>query len=143
MAIKNELLFGFNDFGKQSKLSITDTIAQMLLNILLLRPGQIPSRPELGIDVKKYLYAFDSDVDTNTIKNALATQCSTLLPYINFDNMQILLVPYDVGDILYILFPLNVSTEEIERGTLMVGFKKEKKSNIVTFNYKVTDEQIV
>lgn len=141
MAIKHELVFGVDNFGKQKELSDAETVAQMLLNLFLMRPGQLPSLPHIGIDIRKFLYKFEEDINTDQLRDDIVSQCSALLPYISIQQMQILLVPFNNETILYILVPLTIVVDG--GGTLIYGFKKSDGSSAVSFNYKVADEQII
>lgn len=132
--IKNELNFGIDNFGKQKMLTQAQSVAQVLINLLLMRPGQMPSLPHLGINIKQYLYKFEEDIDVSYIKAQISSQCSALLPYIDLSSMQMLLFPYENESILFIYIPLSVEGE-----TIVIGFKRNNKSNEVTFNYKINN----
>lgn len=134
--IKPELNFGLDNFGKQKTLTKAQTVAQMLINLLLMKPGQIPSLPHIGINIKQYLYKFKEDIDLSFIKNQIAEQCVSIVPYIDMNNMKLLVVPYEKESILYIYAPLSVLVEE---EALIIGFKRVDGSNDVTFNYKTTN----
>ena len=141
MAIKHEIVFGVDNFGKQKELSEAETIAQMLLNLFLMRPGQLPSLPHIGMDIRKFLYKFEEDINTDQIRDEIVSQCSALLPYISVQQIQVLLVPFNNETILYILIPLTILVDN--GGTLIYGFKKSNTSSAVSFNYKIADEQII
>ena len=134
--IKHELDFGINNFGKQKMMTEAQSVAQVLINLLLMRPGQLPSLPHIGINIQKYLYKFKEDIDISRIKNDISYQCSALLPYINLSAMQLILVPYESETLLYLYIPLSVKLNE---DVLLIGFKRDNSSNKVTFNYKITD----
>ena len=131
------MMFGIDSFGKQKSLTQAKTVAQMVINLLLMRPGQMPSLPHLGINIKQYLYKFEEDIDVGIIKNAISSQCSALLPYIDLPNLQVLLVPYENESILFIYMPLTIL---VENETLVIGFKRNNKTSEVTFNYKLQSE---
>ena len=52
--IKPEVTFGLDNFGKQKTLSLSETIGQLVLDILLLKPGQLPSLPHIGMNIKQF-----------------------------------------------------------------------------------------
>ena len=141
MAIKPELEFGLDNFGKQKKMNEKDTISQMLINLFLLRPGQLPSLPHVGIDIRQYLYQFEDVVNAEAIREKIVYQCMPLTEYIYLDSIQVVFIPYEQETLMYIVVPIRTSVDN--GGTIIYGFKKQKKSNIVTFNYKVTDEQLM
>lgn len=134
--IKPELNFGLDNFGKQKTMTQAQSVAQMLVNLLLMKPGQIPSLPHIGINIQQYMYKFEEDLDLSFIKNQIAEQCKSILPYLDITNMQLLLVPYENESILYIYAPLSVLVEE---EALIIGFKRSNSTNEVTFNYKTTN----
>ena len=141
MAIKSELEFGLNNFGKQKMMDEKDTISQMILNLFLLRQGQIPSLPHIGIDIRKYLYRFEDDINAEEIREAIIYQCVSLTPYIHVDSIQVIFVPFENESLMYIIVPIRINVDG--GGTAIYGFKKPKTSNVVTFNYKVTNEQLL
>lgn len=141
MAIKSELEFGLNNFGKQKMMDEKDTIAQMLMNLFLLRQGQIPSLPHIGIDIRRYMYQFEDDINAEEIREAILYQCKSLVPYIEIDSLQVVFAPLETESLMYIIVPIRANVDG--GGTAIYGFKKPKTSNVVTFNYKVTDEQLL
>ena len=139
MPIHSELSFGLDNFKNQKTLNQVETLTQLLVNILMLKPGQMPSLPHLGMNIKQYIYKSQEEINTALIKNELRKQCSTITPYINMDNIQVLVLPYENESILYINIPFSVLVEGAENQTLLMGLKKQRTSNEVTFNYKVTN----
>lgn len=137
--IHSELSFGLDNFKNQKTLNQVETLTQLLVNILMLKPGQMPSLPHLGMNIKQYIYKSQEEINTALIKNELRKQCSTITPYINMDNIQVLVLPYENESILYINIPFSVLVEGAENQTLLMGLKKQRTSNEVTFNYKVTN----
>lgn len=142
MAIGAELDFGLDSFNNQKTLNQAETIAQIMMNIFMLKPGQIPGLPHLGMNIKQYLYKFQEDINTDVIKNELRHQCSFLIPFLDLDNLQVLLVPYNNESILYISVPFSVLVENSENQSVLVGYKKQPGSNDVVFNYKITSTTI-
>ena len=135
--VKPELKFGLDNFGKQSTLTQAQTIAQMLVNLFLMRPGQLPSLPHIGINIRKYMYKFEDEIDVSYIKSQISLQCPDLLQYIDIANMQLLLFPYKTESILYLFVPLSITVAE--NTALSIGFKKNNSTNEITFNYKVNN----
>ena len=135
--IKPELNFGLDSFGKQSVMTQAQTIAQMLVNLFLMRPGQLPSLPHIGINIRQYMYKFEDEIDVSYIRSQISSQCSDLLSYIDLPNMQLILFPYKNESILYLFVPLSVAVAE--NTALSIGFKKNNKNNEITFNYKVNN----
>jgi len=135
--IKSELDFGLDNFGKQKILSQSETIAQLILNILLMRPGQMPSMPHIGIDIRKYLYKFEEDIDSEALKKEINYQCSLLIPYLDLTGLRLMVVDYHGEGVLMLIIPLSISSQN---ETLLIGFKKDSNSGEIVFNYQFEDK---
>jgi len=136
--IKPEITFGLNNFGKQKTLPLAETIGQLVLDILLLKPGQLPSLPHIGMDIKQYLYKFEEDISSEYIISQLQSQCSELSTYIDTNSFQVLVFPVDKENILFISMKLTSLVSE-EPKELLIGFKKPSNSDKIKFNYTITD----
>lgn len=135
--LKNELDFGFDNFGKQKVLSQSETIAQLILNILLMRPGQMPSMPHIGIDIRKYLYRFEDELDSDALKQDITRQCSALIPFIDLSGLRLMVVNYKGEGVLMIIVPLSITGTQQD---LLIGFKKNADSGDIVFNYQFEDK---
>ena len=135
--IKSEIDFGLDNFGKQKLLSQSETIAQLILNILLMRPGQMPSMPHIGIDIRKYLYKFEEDIDSEALKREINYQCSILIPYLDLSGLKLMVVDYHGEGVLMIIIPISITGSE---ETLLIGFKKDNANGEIVFNYQFEDK---
>lgn len=135
MAIKSEVSFGVDNFGKSKILTDVDTVATLLLRLFLLRPGQLPSQPHIGININKYLYKFADDIHVEQLRSEILEQAPYMMQYLDMPSMQMFVQQEDEQSILYIYAPMIVDRSK----AIAFGFKKPKSTNIITFNYKVTD----
>lgn len=102
--------FYMDEFGKPTTYSEKDSIAKMIMNLLLLKPGNLPSEPFMGVDIRKYLYMREDEIDVNDLKNSIYNSCHALLPYIMGD-IKIYLKDADTSDrrkVLILNFPLTI-----------------------------------
>lgn len=68
-----------NDFGQPLVLSNQDAIAVKLIELLLLKPGTYPTRPNMGVGlVENYRYSFFDQMDT--LQSEIEDQIRTYLP---------------------------------------------------------------
>jgi len=130
--VKRELNFGLDNFKNQKMLSLDETIAQMIINILFLRPGQLPGMPHVGIDINKYLYKFDTELDTSDILTEIRAQCSPLTNYIDIANMFMAVIEYEEQPLLVLNIPLRTGSSNTD---ITIGFKKDKDK--VTADYSL------
>jgi hypothetical protein len=125
-----EVDFGEDNFGDPMVLSQGDSIAQQIINILYMRPGQMPSMPHLGINIRKYMHQFFDEFDKEELKNDIIFQCREIIPYIDFDNINILTTDLEKQPTLLITIPILID----EGDTLVLGFRDY--ADDLTFNYQ-------
>lgn len=68
------------DSGNKPKiLSTFELVVNSIVALLMMKPGQYPSIPELGIDIESYLFEYSDDVMlVNKLQAALEDQCNRL-----------------------------------------------------------------
>lgn len=121
---KKEMDFALDNFGKQKYLSSVESIGQTILNLFVMRPGNIPSMPELGININQYIYNLTDEIDVDEIKNKLQQQCSELLPYLILGEIRVFIQEIKGQDVLMIA--LQIETDQSNPETLVYGFAKDK-----------------
>lgn len=131
----NEVTFGVNNFGIPKVLSSKESIAQLFKNILFLVPGQLPSMPHIGINIRKYLTAHVEDEDLSMLKEDIAYQCSDLVPYLDLSGMVITPINYNNRSTIFIMVPVNINDSQDD---LIMGISKSDDGRVV-FNYKFDD----
>lgn len=124
--LKSEVNFGEDNFKNQNVLNAEDSITQLLLNLLFMKPGHFPSQPGLGIDIKSYLYRNSDSIDVEDLKTAIYNQCSPLMPYLDFDEMVLTVIPYHGQSSLLLIIPFTVEKTKKE---IVIGFAKDSTGN--------------
>ena len=119
--IKSEVGFGLDNFMKPKILDSYESLAQVILNVLVMRKGNMPSLPHLGIDIQKYLYKFSDEIDVGALKNEIYSQVSEVLPYLISGEIKISVVNYDGKDLLLVAIPINDSSPD---DAIIFGFSK-------------------
>lgn len=135
MPFGSEILFGLDNFQKPKILDEKNSIAQVLLNILILRPGNLPSLPHIGINIKQYLYKFEDDLRADEIKQKIYEQCMELIPYLTLGDIRFFLTRYNEKDMFILLVPIVFDNNNF---TVLYGFTNN--GNEITFNYKIENE---
>lgn len=141
MAVLNEVGFGSDNFSEPLQLSRQESLAQIFLNLFLLRPGSYPSMPHLGIDVMRYMYRNDADNIQEEIKEQLLTQCSELISEVSLGDIRVIITDAINGEgILLIVIPLEI---DIQEGNLLVyGFQVDKTRQQLLYNYQFDEMSI-
>lgn len=138
MAAIREVAFGVDEFQKEKILSPQESLQQILYNIFVMRPGQLPSQPDKGINIRSYLYRLEDDIDTNDLKQKIFRNCSDLLTYLTLDDIVVNVMDWQGQGILLIILPIKLDDDE----AIILTFNLDDKDNIV-FQFKVESMKII
>lgn len=127
MAIGKEVGFGQDNFSKPKILNEKDTISTIILNLLLMKPGNMPSLPHLGINIKKYLYAKEDEISVDDLKNQIYSQCSELFPWLVSDEVKLFTNRVDGKDVLIIYIPVLLNGE----GAMVYAFQQGSNGEVI------------
>ena len=137
MTMGKEVGFGIDGFKKPKIKSNVDTAAQLLLMVLLMRPGDNPVLPHIGIDIKKYVMGIQGDLDSNTLKDEIYNQCNGLFGFLVANDITVFTSNLsDGGDILIIYIPVIVDNDS---DTIIYTFNKTSGMDI-SFKYAIESE---
>lgn len=129
--MKKDVSFGMDSFGKPKILTAKETVANLITNILYLRPGQLPSMPSVGINIEQYLYAIPEDSTLSNLRELIATQCNSLLPNLGIQGVSVGPIRYNNRDTILIVIPVYI---EDSSETLLVGVSKDEDGRVI-FKY--------
>jgi hypothetical protein len=73
---------GIDQYGQGTQLKYLATFAATVLRLLYMIPGQYPSIPTLGIDIKRLLFQDFDKINSSLIINTIKEQCALLDVYI-------------------------------------------------------------
>lgn len=142
MALPRDVGLGKDNFQKSTIFTETDSLINYILNILLMRPGNLPSMPELGVNIGQYIQPnMQKELDTEFIKGLIISNCEDLLPYLSADDI-IVAIAQDVydRDVLIIKIPLIMDEgSKIEQDIYYAFYRNEL--NELEFNFLVDDER--
>ena len=92
LPLPRDVGLGKDNFQKSTIFNETDSLVNYILNILLMRPGNMPSMPELGVNIGQYIQPnMQKELDPEFIKGLISSNCEDLLPYLSEDEMKRLL----------------------------------------------------
>lgn len=101
-----------NNYNKPKLLTEKQTYINNILMLLFGEPGFYPSIPELGMNIKQYLYMFEDEIDTEEIKATLAEQCDDFSEDIDEGNLEVLVTVYNERTALVFILPVLDDTSE-------------------------------
>lgn len=133
--LKSELDLSLDNFQNQKLYSTPESIAQIILNIILMRPGSLPGLPHIGIDIREYLYKHVDTFNTEELKAKLMSQCTELLPGFVTGDIDLYFVDDHKGQPLLIIAIgvavnsslLNIGITKNETGDLTYLYEFEKQ----------------
>lgn len=128
-----EVTFGINKYKKAVMLNTKETIAQTVINALLMVPGNLISNPLVGVNIMQYLYHKLEDIDTNKIMNDLQFAIGDTLGDNVLSDVSVVSLRDPNGDAMVVTVRLRMPDTR-EDDSLVVLLKK--KDSRVHFNYK-------
>lgn len=132
MAIGKELLFTLDDFSNPKMLESVDTFGQMLLNLFMMRPGNLQSMPHIGIDIPRYLNTLGDSLDAEALKKQIYDQCSQLFSTVALGDVRIYSTPINGVGTLLISVPVNGTDT-----TVLIGFSSTNPSDPGALRYGI------
>jgi hypothetical protein len=129
-----------DNFQKSKIFNTTDSLINYILNILIMRPGNMPGMPELGVNIGQYVHPkMQTQLDTNLLKGLIMSNCEALLPYLSSDDLYIgIAVDEDGRDVLIIKIPMVVDEISREERDVYYAFYRSQL-NELKFNFLVDD----
>lgn len=77
-----------DNFQKSKIFNETDSLINYILNILLMKPGNLPGLPEVGVDIGRFVQK-TMNVDSEMIKGLILANCMDLMPYLSTDELYV------------------------------------------------------
>lgn len=110
-------------FGEPVILANLQTIATSILRLLYTVPGQFPDYPNMGIDIRKYLFSFEDEFTAAKLRQEIMNQIPKLEEYVGEpDNFQVVKTEYEGNPVILILLKSNVRMNN--------GLETEIRANI-------------
>ena len=134
-----EITFRINKYKQTALLNDKESLIQLILNALLMVPGNLPSQPKKGVDIFQYLYQrIETDVMSDKVLNDLRyTIGEDVGSFISNLTVDIVDIGGD-GPAFLIIIHLLSSSGEDEAIALAV----QKVNETVKFNYSFLTDAI-
>lgn len=140
LALPRDVGIDKDNFQKSRIFNETDSLINYILNILLMRPGNMPGMPDLGVNIGQYVQpSMQSKIDSEKLKGLIVNNCENLLPYLTADEIYVGVAVDDMGrDVLLIKIPLIVDVSSKEEKDIYYAFYRNELNNL-EFNFLVDD----
>lgn len=114
--------FELDQFGKPKLCSEAESVKNALMFILFSKPGNYPSIPKLGLDIRQLLYSYYDEIDEQDLETRLTDQCAALSEYFQTGSLAVRKLIYRKMPSLIIYIRVDssetqVSTSPIKRKT--------------------------
>lgn len=132
LALPRDVGIEKDNFQKSKVFNETDSLVNYILNILLMRPGNMPGLPELGVNISQYVQQnMQGKLDSEMIKGLIASNCEDLLPYLTTDDVFVGVMQDEYGkDVLVIKLPLVVDENSQEQQDLYYAFYRNELNEL-------------
>lgn len=129
-----------DDFQKSTIYNRHQSLVNYILNILLMKPGNLPTMPELGVNITKYIKNNMSEIlDPAQLQGLIASNCKDMLPFI--DESRIFVandIIHNGRSYLIISIPLIEEVEEQSTITAYYAFYRDEL-NKLHFNFQIEE----
>ena len=132
-------VFGTNNYNKPKLLTESETVVYNILTLLLGKQGFYPSIPQLGMNIKQYLYSFEDSFDTSLLKSALAIQCTDFIPQITDGSFDIIKARFNEQPLLVFKIPTIITNTKSE---LVLGLTMDG-DGALQFNFVFNKDQYI
>ena len=140
MTLPRDVGLGKDNFQKSKIYNETDSLVNYILNILLMKPGNMPSMPELGVNIGQYIQPnMQRELDPELVKGLIVSNCEELLPYLTADELITTVTRDEFGrDVLLIKIPLIMDEGSKNEQDIYYAFYRNEL-NELEFNFLVDD----
>ena len=129
--------FNFNKYGKPEMLDLRESIAQSIVNALFMVPGNLPSLPHIGVNIRQYLYRADTEYVSAEIEGSLKAACGSIIHGVVINSVDFSVHKAPDGQSVFLImirlvFP-STSSESV------LGVTVAHKKEMVKFNFAYAD----
>lgn len=133
-----EIDFSTDKYNSPVYLSKRDSIAQIIINGLFLKKGNLPSHPDRGVDIESYLYKPSDSVDQLKILTDLKATCGESLVGNELQSLTFQMVNYQGKEVALIIIKLLIDTTE----DVMAISLQRGRNDTVRYQYNFINEDV-
>ena len=136
--IGREFDFKTDKYNKPSYLSKRDSIAQIILNSLFMKKGNLPGHPDRGVDIEKYLNKPSDSIDELQLLEELKNTCGENLIGGDIDSLTFQVISYKGREYALMLIKLKIDNTD----DLMAISLEQTKNNVIRYQYNFINEDV-
>ena len=138
-----EATFNIDKYKKPVLLSEKESLVQLILNALFMVPGNLPSHPNAGVNILKYLYKPMSDSMSAEIESSLRATCGTSLADTILKSVLTEIVETEYGPTMILLIRLNIDTEDDTEESKTLSVIIQQRESRVHLNYEFMNDKLM
>lgn len=132
-----EITFRINKYKETALLNDKDSLVQIILNALLMVPGNLPSQPLKGVNIFQYMYhRMESDAMSDIILTDLQNTVGDSIG-MAINNLTVDVLETEDGPLFFIILHVLAGDEEES-----VALAVQKVNEIVRFNYSFLTDAV-
>jgi hypothetical protein len=133
MAGNKDVVFGFNKY-KQAELGDRKTaIANAIINACFMVPGNNPSMPGVGVNIRQYFYKEQSAISSDKIRQDIEASCGTIICGATIGAVDFSFQKTADNDLIFLLI-IMIKFSQTEQEILGITMK-QKEDSYVKFNF--------
>lgn len=133
MAGEKDVTFFFNKYGDPELLELKESIAQQIINALFMVPGNLPSLPHIGVNIKQYLYRTDTSYVSAEIENKLKEACGLIISGVVINSVDFSVQKTSKGEAVFLIM-IRITFPNTNDDTIL-GVSVVQTNDIVKFNF--------
>lgn len=137
MAEEKDVTFGFNKYGNPELLGLKESVAQQIINALFMVPGNLPSLPHIGVNIRQYLYKTDTDYSSVEIEQKLKAACGTVISGVVISSVDFSVQTTNKGESVFLVMVRVIFPNREEN---ILGVSVVQTNEIVKFNFAYTGD---
>lgn len=135
-----EISFQVNKYGQPALLNDKDSLVQIILNALLMVPGNLPSQPKKGVNIFQYLYTTHepdelSDLIFTDLKYTVGDNIGN-----SIGNLTVDILNNEQGSLFLLVIHLIADDENKEGENVAIAV--QKVNEVVRYNYSFLSDTI-
>ena len=135
-----EVSFSFNKYKQPELLDLRQSVANIICNALFMVPGNVPSMPSAGVDIRQYFYVEESSISTEKIKFDLMNTCGYLPGGAKIVNVDYSTQTTTDGIAIFLLIVRISFPGEDGESALGIALKQDSNQNdYINFNFEYVD----
>ena len=138
MASQQDVSFNFNKYGDPELLNLKESVAQAIANALFMVPGNLPTMPHIGVNIRQYLYRSDTDYVSTEIEDKLKAACGNIIYGVIINSVDFSIQKTTKGESVFLImvrvsFPNDINS--------ILGLSVLHNQDVVKFNFAYFDDK--